>query len=392
MKISDLRVAPTAMIKLQSPGMDSMHVVQSFRTSAIEIVTDEGITGIAPFGFYGFEATKAIIETELKPEILGENPLDHERIWEKMYWQTVYYGRKGVAIYAMGVIDTAIWDLKGKILNVPCYRLLGGFGKRVPVYRTGFDFGLGQAELVKFHQSSVEKGFPAVKMKVGRRDDQEDIDRVKAVRDGIGFKTKLLVDANQGWSVSQAKRMARKLERFEVFWLEEPTLADNLDGLASIAEATEIPLALGEAEYTKFGFKELLQRKAVGVIIGDVPNVGGVTEWKKIAAMAQSYGIPVSPQNFDLCGASALASIPNGLYLEFQDVKPLDWSKSEIWQNQLLVQPTPKIEKGEIELGEKPGFGWELGSKAFSKKGSVQTEDEWVRHSTTPPGLPRSKS
>jgi L-alanine-DL-glutamate epimerase-like enolase superfamily enzyme len=205
--------------------MDSMHVVQGFRTSAIEIVTDEGVTGIAPFGFYGFEATKAIIETELKPEIVGEDPLDHERIWEKMYWQTVYYGRKGVAIYAMGVIDTAIWDLKGKILNVPCYRLLGGFRKKVPVYRTGFDLGLSLADLVKFHESSVEKGFPALKMKLGRRDDQEEIERVKAVRDAIGYKTKLLVDVNQGWSISQAKRMARKLERFDVFWLVEPTLA-----------------------------------------------------------------------------------------------------------------------------------------------------------------------
>ncbi|MFI5420298.1 MAG: mandelate racemase/muconate lactonizing enzyme family protein [Nitrososphaerales archaeon] len=390
MKITDLRVAHTATIKLQSPGMDSMHVVQSFRTSAIEIVTDEGITGVAPFGFYGFEATKAILETELKPELLGEDPLDHEKIWEKMYWQTIYYGRKGVAVYAMGVIDTAIWDLKGKILNAPCYRLLGGFKKRVPVYRTGFDLGLDQSDLVKFHESSVEKGFSAVKMKLGRRDDEEEINRVKAVRDAIGYKTKLLVDVNQGWSVSQAKRMARKLERFEIFWLEEPTLADNVEGLASIASSTEIPLALGEAEYTKFGFKELLQRNAVGVIIGDVPNVGGVSEWKKIAAMAQAYGVPVSPQNFDLCGASCLASIPNGLYLEFQDVKPVDWSRSEIWQTQLLVQPTPKIEKGEVELGEKPGFGWELRPGAFSQKDSME-EKEWVRHSTTPPGLERSE-
>jgi len=388
MKIADLRVAPTAIISLESPLVDSMHHVESFRTSAIEIITDEGLTGVAPFGFYGFEATKAIIETELKQEILGEDPLDYERIWEKMYWRTVYWGRKGVAIYAMGVIDTAIWDLRGKILNAPCFRLLGGFTKSVGVYRTGIDLGLSQSDLVKFHVNSIEKGFSAVKMKVGRRDEDEDVERVKAVRDSIGYKTKLMVDANQFWSINQAKRMARKLERFEIFWLEEPTLADNIDGLVSVAQSTEIPLALGEAEYTKYGFKDLLQKKVVGVIIGDIPNVGGITEWKKIAGMAQSYGIPVSPQNFDLSGAAALASVPNGLYLEFVDVKPVDASKSKMWQDQLLVEPSPKITNGQIELKEDASFGWRLSTRAFSGSGR---DTEWTRHGTNPPTLPRSE-
>ncbi len=379
MKIVDLRIAPTAIISLESPLIDSMHHVESFRTSVVEIVTDEGITGIAPFGFYGFEATKAIIETELKPEILGENPLNHERIWEKMYWRTVYWGRKGVAVYAMGVIDTAIWDLKGKILNAPCFRLLGGFTNVVDAYRTGIDLGLSESELVKFHLNSVDKGFQAVKMKVGRRDDEEDLKRVQAVRDAIGYKVKLMVDANQYWSVNQAKRMARKLEKYEIFWLEEPTLADNLDGLVSVARSTEIPLALGEAEYTKFGFKDLLQKKAVGVIIGDVPNVGGITEWKKIVGIAQSFGVPVSPQNFDLSGAAALASISNGLYLEFVDVTSSGNGKSEMWQKQMLVEPTPKLEKAKIELPEDSGFGWRLSKRAFSQD---RAKPEWTSHST----------
>ncbi|MCD6529354.1 mandelate racemase/muconate lactonizing enzyme family protein [Candidatus Bathyarchaeota archaeon] len=379
MKIVDVKITPTVVSRLEKPIADSFIWVPSFRGAALEIVTDEGVTGVAPLGGYGLEAVKAIIETELKRELLNEDPLDYERIWEKMYWQRLNYSRRGVGCYAMGVIDIALWDLKGKILKTPCHKLLGGFKRKVKAYRTGIDLGLTKEELVKFHMKAVEEGFEAIKMKVGRRRESEDIERVKAVRDAVGYDVRLMVDANQSWSVNQAIRMAKKLERFEVFWLEEPIIADDVEGLAKIAKSTEIPLALGENEYTKYGFKELMVRGAIGVVIGGVARVGGITEWKKIAAMAQAFGIPVAPQGIDYATISALASIPNGLYVEFADIKYLD--------RRSIVEPTPTIEKGCIEVLDEPGFGWRINYTVLKELEKV----EWIPHKTTPPSLPRSE-
>jgi len=378
-EIVDIRITSTIVDRLERPIADSFIWVPSFRGAVLEIMTDEGISGVAPLGGYGFEAVKVIIETELKREILNEDPLDYERIWEKMYWQSLNYGRKGVACHAMGVIDVALWDLKGKILKIPCYKLLGGFKNKVRAYRTGIDLGLTKDELVKFHTKAVEKGFDAIKMKVGRRRESEDIERVKAVRDAVGYEVKLMVDANQSWSVNQAIRMARKLERFEVFWLEEPTIADNVEGLTKIAKSTEIPLALGENEYTKYGFKELMMKGAVGVVIGGVARVGGITEWKKIAAMAQAFGIPMAPQGIDYATVSALASIPNGLYIEFADIKYVD--------RRSIIEPTPTVERGWIKVLDEPGFGWRINHAVLEKLKKV----EWIPHKTTPPSLPRSE-
>lgn len=379
MKITDVRIMPTIVLNLEKPIADSFIWVPSFRSSAVEIVTDEGITGVAPLNGYGLDAIKAIIESELKREIINEDPLDYERIWEKMYWQTLNYGRKGVACHAMGVIDIALWDLRGKILKTPCYKLLGGFTNKVKAYRSGIDLGFTKEELVKFHLESIEKGFDAIKMKVGRRKEDEDIERVKAVRDAVGYNVKLMVDANQSWSVNQAIRMAKKLEKFEVFWLEEPTLADNVEGLAKISKSTEIPLALGENEYTKFGFKELMTHDAIGVVIGNPARIGGITEWKKIAAMAQSFGIPVAPQGIDFATVSALASVPNQLFVEFADIKYVE--------KHSIIEPIPIIDKGWIKVLDEPGFGWYINHKIIEKF----KNSKWSPHKTTPPALPRSE-
>jgi len=316
MKIIDIKITPTVVLKFDKPIADAFIWIKNFRTAALQVFTDENIVGVSTIGPYGHDAIKALIESELKHVVIGEDPMCYERIWDKMYWYTLNHGRKGIAIEAIGCIDVAIWDIIGKALNQPVYKLLGGYSDSVKAYRTGIDLNLSLKELIELHKESVNQGFDAVKMKIGRRNMDEDLERVKAVRDAIGYKVKLMIDANNSLSINTAIRLAKKLEKYEVFWFEEPVLADNIDGLAEVARSTEIPLALGENEYLKFGIKELIEKKALGVLIGTVQRLGGVTEWRKIVAITQAWGIPVSPQGGDWVAAHALASIPNGLFME----------------------------------------------------------------------------
>jgi D-arabinonate dehydratase len=375
MKIVDVKLTPTVVLKLKRPIADAFIWVPSFRAAAVQVFTDEDIIGISTVGTYGLEAIKALIETELKHVIIGEDPMDYERIWDKMYWYTLNHGRKGIAIEALGCLDIAIWDIIGKALKMPVYKLLGGYTDTVKAYRTGIDLNLTVNELVKLHKKSVEEGFDAIKMKIGRRNIDEDVDRVRALRDAVGYNVKLMVDANNALSVRTAIRLAKKLERYEVFWFEEPVIADNIDGLAEVAKNTEIPIALGENEYLKFGIKELIERKAIGVLIGTVSRMGGVTEWRKVASIAQAWDIPISPQGGDWVAAHVLASVPNGLFMETAALELEDG----------ITKPKLAINKGCIKLPNTYGFGWEIDWEAVNRLSKI----EWIRHETTPPGLPR---
>ncbi|MEM1518299.1 MAG: mandelate racemase/muconate lactonizing enzyme family protein [Nitrososphaerota archaeon] len=375
MKIIDIKITPTIVLKFDKPIADAFIWIKNFRTAALQVFTDENIVGVSTIGPYGHDAIKALIESELKHVVIGEDPMCYERIWDKMYWYTLNHGRKGIAIEAIGCIDVAIWDIIGKALNQPVYKLLGGYSDSVKAYRTGIDLNLSLKELIELHKESVNQGFDAVKMKIGRRNMDEDLERVKAVRDAIGYKVKLMVDANNSLSINTAIRLAKKLEKYEVFWFEEPVLADNIDGLAEVARSTEIPLALGENEYLKFGIKELIEKKALGVLIGTVQRLGGVTEWRKIVAITQAWGIPVSPQGGDWVAAHALASIPNGLFMETAAINLEDG----------IIKPKMVVKNSYVKIPNLPGFGWEIDHDKIDKLRGI----EWIRHETTPPTLPR---
>lgn len=340
-----------------------------------EILTDEGITGISPF-----HISPEMLNL-LKPAVIGEDPLNIQRIWDQMYWRCFNLGRKGLAIIAMSHIDVGLWDIIGKALKQPVYKLLGGFRDRVPGYGSGGGISLSQEELVAEQQSWVDDGFKAVKMKLGRRDPREDIERVKAVRAAIGPDIDLMVDANNGWSVNTAIRMARRLERLDVRWLEEPVVAEDYAGYAQVKAATEIPIAGGESEYTKYGFKELFHRDCLDVCQADVGKVGGITEYMKIAGMAEAYNLPMCPHGRGIVSAHCVAATPNGMIVEFFDANRYTNTTIRAFQEETGRRFMPhsiRPVNGWIDLPTVPGLGLDPDLEAVDayrrKYGDITTE------------------
>lgn len=357
MKITDLKVSDPIYVPFK-PTTDAINTLPTAMTYMfLYVLTDEGITGLSIT--YGGSLAKALIEDLLKPVVVGEDPINSERIWEKMYWATLQYGRRGAAITAISTVDIAVWDLKGKIFNLPVHRLLGGHRDTVPSYVTGVDLHYTNDELVKEVTEYVKSGFKMIKIKLGRKDPNEDLERVRLVRETIGPNIDLTLDVNNGWSLHTAMRMAKKLEEYDIYWLEEPILADEIENLAKLARETSIPIAVGENHYTKWEFRQLMEQGAAEVVQADIGKCGGVTEFIKIAAIADSYGLPICPHHTEYIDVSLVAAVPNGLFHEcvYDFFEPM---------GQLFINPiTPK--NGNISPSSKPGFGIELNDKIIEK-------------------------
>ena len=354
MKITDVKLSDPVYIPVRQMT-DAINILSTFRAlTFLQVFTDEGITGISPGG-----GMAAFIEGVLKPYVIGEDPLNTERIWEKMYWGSLSSGRRGAAITAISAIDIAIWDLKGKILNQPVHKLLGGHRDTVPAYGSGINRNYTREELVKQMTDYVEDGFKMVKMKIGGRDPNDDLERIKLVRETIGPNVDLAVDVNNGWSITTAIRMAQKMEKYDIYWLEEPILADEIDNLAKLANETSIPIAVGENHYTKWEFKEMIERGAVEIVQADVAKCGGVTEFIKIAAIADAYGLPMCPHGSAYISVPAVAAVPNGLFSEY-----VQTSHDPI--GQVFIDPI-KAKNGEVIPSNKPGFGLELNEEAIER-------------------------
>lgn len=356
MKITDVTITDPVYIPARKMGDAINEIPDVMTVQFARVATDEGLAGLAPMSG-GVTAT--IIESALKDQLIGEDPLNTERIWEKMYWATMQWGRRGAAIIAISVLDIAVWDLKGKILNQPVHKILGGHRDTVPSYGSGVNINYTADELVKEMAFYAENGFKMVKMKIGKRDPKEDLERIRLVRETIGPDVDLTVDVNNGWSLNTAIRMAAKLEEYNVFWLEEPILADEIDSLAKLAKESNIPIAVGENHYTKWEFKELMDKGAVEIVQADIGKCGGVTEFMKISAIADTYGLPVCPHHTEFVDAPLVAAIPNGLFHEYIH----EWFAP---MEQLFVYHIePK--NGEVSPLDKPGFGIEIDQEAYNK-------------------------
>ena len=373
MKIIDVKLSDPVYIPVRQMT-DAINVLPTAMTyTFLQVFTDEGITGIVPT--QGGALNKVLIEDLLKPYVIGEDPLNSERIWEKMYWGSLSSGRRGAAISAISAIDIAIWDLKGKILNQPVHKLLGGHRDTVPAYGSSINRNYTREELIKETTGYVKSGFKMIKMKIGGRDPNEDLERIKLMRETIGPNIDLAVDVNNGWSLTTAIRMAQKIERYDIYWLEEPILADEMDNLAKLADETSIPIAVGENHYTKWEFKELMEREAVEIVQADIGKCGGVTEFIKIAAMADAYGLPVCPHGSAYISVPVVAAVPNGLFSEYiQGIHdPM---------GQVFIDPI-KARNGEVIPSNKPGFGIELNEEAIKRlKAKPKPSPEKLRRST----------
>jgi len=334
--------------------------------SITEVVTDEGIKGFWPGG------NKEVIERRIKPKLIGEDPMKIERIWMKMYMGGT---RKPIArgdyIAAMSRVDNALWDLIGKTLDQPVYKLLSGYTNRVRVYAAGGYYAEGKTieDLIKEMESNVAEGFTAVKMKVGGWrfgiSMKTDVQRVKAVREAIGDEIDLMIDANNAWNAYEAKKFAKLIEPYHPFWFEEPVHPDDIEGSLEVKASTSIPIASGENEFTHYGFRDLISRRAVDIVQAD-PNIsGGLTEIRKIAAMADAYHIHFAPHGGHIVGSHAVAAFPNGLIVECYASKASPYRDPDP-PPRLYTDPL-KVKNGWIEIPDKPGFGMEIIEKTAEK-------------------------
>lgn len=327
----------------------------------VELLTDAGLTGIAYSE--GAGPVRSLIHDQLSDLVLGADPFETEKLWTNLFWRVRGNGRKGVAFQAISLIDNAVWDLKAKALGVPLYRLLGPAHDQVPVYGSGGWTNYTEQELVREQAGFVERGFPRTKMKVAKdfgRAEREDIARLAAVRKALGDDVAIFVDANNGYYAKQAIRLAESFKDYNIGWFEEPVLADDIPGLAAIAKAISIPVATGEHEYTKYGFRDLISAGAVDIVQADIGRVGGVTEWMKIAHLAAAHNLPMAPHAYSLLHLHPAMATPNLMVVEMLDI---EWLPMQKW---LVNPPQPKNGHWKPDPN-RPGNGIELNPRAVEK-------------------------
>jgi D-arabinonate dehydratase len=330
--------------------------------NAVLIHTDEGVTGLGLGGsmMVNEEIARAVLDG-LKGQLIGEDPFDNEKMWDAM-WKPKLVGRRGLTTRVISAIDIALWDLKGKLCNKPLYKLLGGFTNKLPTYIAGgyYEEGKGLRELAREMEENVGMGARAIKMKIGGVPINEDVERVRVVREAIGPDVKLLVDANNAYRYYEAIEIARKIEKYDIFWFEEPVAPDDYRGHAMIMQATSIPIATGENEYTRYGFRDLIEHNAVAIINADAQVLGGVTEFMKVAALAQAYDLPIAPHGSQDVHVHLVAAIPNGLIVEYYRD-----STNPLWGT--MFEETLMLKDGFLMPPDRPGFGVELNRKALAK-------------------------
>ena len=331
-----------------------------------EVETDNGIIGIGNAALAP-QVTKKIIDTYLKPLVIGEDPFDYAYLWEKMYRRTHAWGRRGVGMVAISAIDIALWDIMGKITKKPVFKLLGGRTKeKIPVYASKL-YSQPIKELQIEAENYVNQGFKMFKMRFGwgPKDGpdgmKKNIELAKAVREVIGEDTDLMMECYMGWNLDYTKRMIPKLMEFNPRWLEEPVVADDIHGYAELNKMNMIPISGGEHEFNLFGFKQLLDLKAVSYIQYDNNRVGGFTIAQKINALAEAYQVPVIPHAGQMHNYHLTMSNFNCPISEFFPVHDVEIG-NELFYYIFEGDPAPK--DGFIDLDDNtPGLGLSITDK-----------------------------
>jgi L-alanine-DL-glutamate epimerase-like enolase superfamily enzyme len=314
-----------------------------------QIATDEGITGLGyslAFGGGGAEAIRVYLDTRLAPLLVGEDPLFVERLWDRMYRADRGIRRQGIAAYALSALDIGLWDVAGKAARLPLYKLWGAVTDRVPAYGSG---GWGRYtldDLVGEAERYAAMGCRYYKMKIHHPDPRENRKRVETVRRALGDGVRMMVDANQRLDVLANQRQAALLEDFDLVWYEEPVLADDLAACAEVAHSIRIPVATGENNYTRFEFRELLDRKAARYLMPDVCRANGFSETLRIGHLAAAHQVAVSPHVVHELSLHVTASLSNGFLVEL-----IDWTPPDLFED------LPRCVDGHFTIPDRPGHG-----------------------------------
>lgn len=358
--------------KLSQPFAYSRARYDTRTAMLVEIVTDQGLVGWGEC--YGpARITKAVVD-ELGQMLIGQDALRSEFLWQELYARLRDHGQKGVVIQGLSGIDIALWDLRGKYFNVPAYQLLGGATRtQVQAYATGLyrrDSGDPLQYLCEEAAGYVEQGFQAMKLKVGFGV-REDAAVTRAIRGTIGDATALMIDANHAYDAVAAIRLGREVEELDIGWFEEPVPPEDLAGYRAVKAAIDIPVAGGECEFTRFGFREVLMQQAMDIIQPDICAAGGLSECKKIADMAQAFGVRVNPHVWGSgIGIAAslqwMATVPTHTPTSLQPLQPLlEFDQTEHPIRQAIIAEPIVQQQGWVQIPNGPGLGIEINRDAL---------------------------
>ncbi len=306
-------------INLPAAVSDSMHGEMTvFELNTVRVRDRAGAEGVGYTFTCGRNgaAIDAILTRDIAGLVIGEDGDRIERLWQKVWWATHYGGRGGPTVLALSAVDMALWDLKAVRLGQPLWRLLGGHDPRVPCYAGGIDLDYPLDRLLRQTEDNLNKGFRAIKMKVGRARLSEDVERVAAMRDFLGTDFPLMVDANMKWTADEAIRAARAFAPHAIGWLEEPIIPDDVAGHVRIVREGGVPVATGENFRTLWEFRQMIAAGGVTFPEPDVTNCGGITAFMKIAHLAEAFNLPVTSHGAHDVTVHLLGAVPNRSYLE----------------------------------------------------------------------------
>ena len=383
MKITDVEPIVVSWPPFENSFWTSLNRIGQVSELVVLVHTDEGIIGLGEAhggsmhyidntGVAHISGAGSTVTDILKPLLIGENPLDNERLWSKMFGLTYQKGWSQIGatrqqiLAAMAAVDIALWDIKGKAANMPVWRLLGGYRNTVPCYVTGGYYQDGKTidDLTAECKSYVETGYNAIKLKIGGVSVEEDVDRVTAVREAVGPDIDIMVDVNEGYDVRTAIRAARLLEPLDIRWLEEPVhWYDRIEGLRQVADATTIPIASGEQALTRWDARDLLTRGGIKIMQFDCTRSAGITEVLKIAGMCAAQNVNLALHHDPQVHGHVMAALPNGEILEtFPSA-----ARDPIWAELFSVRP--EIVNSQMTLLDRPGWGLELNEDTLEKRG-----------------------
>ncbi len=345
-------------IPLPTVLSDSTHgEIQFFQLISVRIYDSSGNYGL---GYTyttgtGGGAVASHIKSDLSHILIGIEPNNIEKVWDQMWWHVHFAGRGGAMSLAISAIDIALWDLKGKKESKAIWKILGGQNPNVQVYAGGVDLQFTIQELITQTESFIDNGFEAIKMKIGRQNIVEDIERIAKIRSILGEDRKLMVDANMNWTVEQAIEAANLMQPYNVYWFEEPTIPEDIEGHIRIQKEGKIPIATGENFHNIFEFQHFISANAVSFPEPDVATIGGITAWMKVAKMSENANLPITSHGVHDLHVHLLAAVPNSSMMEVH----------AFGLERYIIEPM-EIINGFTIAPDRPGHGVEFDFKKLS--------------------------
>jgi L-alanine-DL-glutamate epimerase-like enolase superfamily enzyme len=349
MKITSIDTAIVS-VPLSRPVNTPIHHITTVDNVLVTVATDDGPSGLGYLWCFGETRARvlAAMVADLARFAVGRDPRSTAALWQLLWKENNFFGRAGVAMMAQSAIDTGCWDIKGKAAGEPLWRLLGGSARPLPAYAGGLFLNDPVDVIVAEARGYVERGFRAVKMRTGAARLADDIERVGLVRDAIGPDVTLMVDVVQGWTPAQAIRAGRELAPFDLAWIEDPVAFDDLAGLAAVAAALDAPVCAGENDYGLAGFARLFDNGCIDIAMPDLQRVGGVSEWMRVAALADARRVAVTPHVFPEISVHLASAASNVQWIEY-----VPW-----WD--VLFRAVPALVDGCLAAPDAPGLGLEF--------------------------------